>query len=198
MTTRKLSTILLSTLLYLPLVSHAAFITSGEQIDFTFNPADFTASTAIASDSSNLNLTYSNHLAIGGLDDPYYYDSKLEPGESIQIDLYDNAGDANPFSSQIFHGEDPSVSGHIFSWQDFLNNGSFIPWLDREGAISITVLSGEVEFSYLSLNIDHAGTHYSLSTDPVTASAEVPLPAGAYLMFSGLLTLLGMARRRRS
>ena len=176
--------------------SYGAFIVEGDQVIFDFYSADFSESTTTSSNGASFGINFANSFAIGGLDNPFSYYGRLEPGESIQIDYFDNKNDANPFETTILTSDNPDgIPYYGYLWVDFLNEGDvFLPWSDLEGSIIVTVLTGEVDLGISSLSVTNNGIQYSTNLSITT----VPIPGAIWLFGSGLIGLAGFARRKKA
>jgi hypothetical protein len=189
---------LTSIALLLPAPTNAAFILEGAQEVYNFDASMFDAgSYPSSSNSAGFSFTFANSFATGNLDDPFFYNGHLESGESLRIDFYENIGDSIPFESYLMAEDSAGSSGYIRLWTDWnwVDGGSyFVPWTDLEGSVVFTVLSGEVELFMPSVSITVDGNSYVSNL----SVAAVPVPVAVCLFGSGLIGLIGVARRKKS
>lgn len=189
---KHLNTFIAITALLYSSSNHAAFILEGEHEIYNFNSSSFAQDLTSGSNRAQLQLTFANSFETGGLDNPYLYNGHLEPGESMRVDLYENQNDTDPFATHIIDGQDPESYAQIFFWQDFSGTGTeLIPWLDREGSIIITSITGEFELLQPSITIINDGYEYTGEA----SISSVPLPPSFLLLLSSVLTL-GLFRKK--
>lgn len=175
--------------------NYAAFILEGEYEIYNFSSSDFSESMTVDDNRVQIQLTFANSFDVGGLEDPHFYNGHLELGETMRVDFYENQGDILPFATHVLDGQTPESYAHIFGWHNFLGAGdAFQPWLDLEGSIVITSITGEIEMLQPSLIIIEDGIEYSGNA----SISSVPLPATTWLFGSGLIGLVGLARRKKA
>ena len=173
--------------------TNAAFIVEGGQEVYNFDSSMFDVGNyPSSSDSAGFSVTFANSYATGTLDNPFFYNGHLESGELLQIDFYENIGDATPFESFLMS----ESGGYIRSWTDWnwVDGGDyFVPWTDLEGSVVFIMLSGEAELFMPSLSITVDGNEYLTNL----SVAAVPVPAAVWLFGSGLISLVGFARSKK-
>ena len=178
-----------------PSVNYAAFILEGDSERYDFSPLDFTENPDPIFSYNNVQFgfSFSNSLFAGGFGNPVTYNGNLEVGESLKVEFFENQGDSIPFETHILNGTNPEASGYIYSWGDFLNiGGVFMPWLDFEGSIKFTSLSGEVELITPGIIVSQNGFE---SNANLSVSA-VPLPPSLLLFLSSLVPLFLFRRKK--
>ncbi|RDH82935.1 MAG: hypothetical protein DIZ80_11765 [endosymbiont of Galathealinum brachiosum] len=181
-----IKTLTITFIIFFSSSTYAAFILEGGYEIHNFSPTTFNESITTDEDRVQIQFTFANSFDLGGLEDSHLYNGHLELNESIQIDFYENHGDINPFATHVIDGQDPETHAYIFLWQDFLGSGdAFIPWLDLEGSIIISSISGEVEILQPSLLIINNDNEYTGNA----SVSPVPLPPSFQLLFMSLVPL---------
>ena len=117
----------------------------------------------------------------------------LLPSGLLNFDLFEDQDSATPFHSVRAMETTGSVgAGFVFGDPNALSGGpELVPWSDREGRMVLWVSDDEsVDLEEISISLTAGGSLYQ----QVYSLAEVPLPASAWLLGSGLLLLGGNAR----
>ena len=111
------------------------------------------------------------------------------PNGLFNVDLFENADSVAPFFSErdTYAG---SGMGYIFSTA--LGNPDY--WSDREGRFVVWATDGDFELAGVDITLYSNGAVYQQSF----ATNAVPVPAAAWLLASGLLTMFGAVRFRQS
>ena len=177
-----------------PSVNFAAFLLEGDSEMYNFSPIDFTENLnpIFSYDNVQFGFSFANSLFAGGFGNPVY-NGHLEVGESLKVEFFENQGDITPFEMHVLNGQNPETSAYSFSWGDFLNTGGvFMPWLDFEGSIKFTSLSGEVELNTPGIIITQNG----LESNANLSVSAVPLPSALLLFLSSLAPFFLFKRKK--
>ena len=182
--------IIVMSLQWISFTADAAYIFEGEQITYDFDSSYLLENqTPSSTGSANFSLMFANTYATD-IEGTYFYSGNLSVGDSLQIDLYDNKNDEQPFESYILDDHLTPSNGLILTWTSLGNN--FSPWTDLEGSIAITVLTGEIEIANADLNIFLNSGEYS----PELTVTAVPLPPSLPLLLSSLFGFILFTRRK--
>ena len=117
-------------------------------------------------------------------------DDKLAQGERVLFAFYENVQSENPVYTFTVNGSGSGMSG--FFWFDFAQHGFF---RDKQGIFSVSMLSGSVYLTSLSVCSNIDGVNYFATIQP-TAIPE-PVTLGSSLGLAGL-AIVGSRRRRRN
>ena len=112
----------------------------------------------------------------------------LLPSGLLNFDLFEDSGSATPFHSVRAMETTGSIgAGFVFGDPNALSDGpELVPWSDREGRIVLWVSDDQsVDLEAISISLTAGGSLYQ----QVYSLTEVPLPASAWLLGSGLLLL---------
>lgn len=105
---------------------------------------------------------------------------------SFDIRFFENAGDISPFSTSSYVSDTNIASHHGYLFSDER-------WADLDGKFEIEVTRGSFELKGFGYQTTSGNQVYS-SIQPST----VPVPAAVWLFGSGLIGLVGLARRKKA
>ena len=126
----------------------------------------------------------------------------------VQVDIKFTSNDIfGPSESMVLMFNEDSPSGSNFYTGnlslDYLSGVSHIYrqftelyWQDLEGFIRLTMGTGSVEISEIEISVAIPGQRYRQVFVPTVG--EVPIPPAILLFGSGLLGLIGMAKRKNT
>ena len=158
--------------LFISLPINAVLLTPGDTINFDY---DFSLDSALGP------FTGSNW----GL---YFNDNDLwESGDSVRFDYYDSADVliGTAVQSQIFPIDISNItSGDLF----------FAPITDKIGTVALTSIDSSFNLDEFAFRLSGNGS----TAFEVFNVSSVPVPAAVWLFGSGLLGLIGIARRKKA
>jgi hypothetical protein len=132
--------------------------------------------------SGHNGLPNEGNIKVNGAD---FYADNL----TLQVDLFADSLSESPFESFIISDE-PGYS----SWG--YRNINPLPWLDLQGVVSISVLSGSFDLQYFEVDLLLNNTFYVEQFNQFDIQ-EVPLPPSMLLFSSGFLALLRLRVRAK-
>ena len=114
------------------------------------------------------------------------FDDKVRDGESLRV--------------EFFHD---TPTGALISTWDIPNGGAGLAiyefssptWWDLEGAIKFTMLEGSADIDHVNIDVIIGSNKYEGTFTPTIAT--VPIPAAVWLFGSGLVGLIGIAKRKK-
>ena len=151
----------------------AVTVNSGETFDFRFD--------SLTPSTEPVNTSVPVQVDIRFTADDYF-----EPLETMTLYFNERAPTGRDFYIGNLANDQNSGVTHIY------RQFSDPHWEDLEGGIKLIMGQGSVEIDEIMISVAVPGQRYR----EVFAVGEIPIPPALYLFGSGLLGLIGVARRR--
>ena len=162
------SIVIAATILVISNSANAALIAAGQVYDYTFTSLAF------------IELFTVQNQGGAGI---FLSDDLLDPGDIVRLELFENSVSDTAFFTNDF--TDPTYNFGVGVFNP-------VPWQDLQGSLRLSVLSGSINLNSIFIQVFNDGSKYS----ETTYISSVPIPSATWLFGSGLIGLIGVARRK--
>ncbi|MBU0968410.1 MAG: hypothetical protein KKA54_18760 [Proteobacteria bacterium] len=179
-------------------IAHAAIFQQGDRGTFSFSSLPYIGS----EDSSYMDTTWIHFpppTVIFRLDGTSEFIPFLTPGDSFQINLFEDNADLIPSRVELIRGLDGTTGIGFMNFPSYYIDGTAsygdLLWEDLEGKLTLTMLTGSMDLDFLNVEVHAGGQVWGQSFE--VSVVPTPIPAAAWLLGSGLLGLVGLRKKIR-